>query len=485
MSSPSVTRLHISPLTPDLLPAVLGSRLVAIAQNVSYHQLQTFPENNYGYVDLPIKEAVAVKKKLHGAILRGQKMKIEEARQKKRKHLDDEPVEGTAGDGSPQSGKKSKKARKEKNVITGREVSPDRKIKRGWTEPEQAGRKEKKEKKSKKDPAASDRIPSKHTDKEELLFRTRVPENRLEAVTKTKDKKDKKAKGKTSEVVHEFDKHEAQPAFLRSAHAGQDNKKVAYVDGKGWVDEADNIVEPEPRNLRERRKAKLDKSAEPPKTIAIQTKGGTADTAEATVDQKKAGEDETSSEGSSPSTLPDPQTPSDGAKVGSSSQHPLEALFKKPQKPASSQDVAKPSLEISTGFAFFGGADDDDLEEEPDIPATPYTSQDVRSRGLRSAAPTPDTAHPSRFNSYSSAGKPGDDDASSDEHDTPRSLAGLGLVEEGSSLHESEVDAPQSDFVKQFWEKRGENNRAWKARRRTVLKEQRQRENRARRPKNW
>ena len=43
----------------------------------------------------------------------------------------------------------------------------------------------------------------------------------------------------------------------------------------------------------------------------------------------------------------------------------------------------------------------------------------------------------------------------------------------------------QRQFEKFFCENRGDNNRAWKARRRAVLKEKRQRENRARRPKMW
>lgn len=43
----------------------------------------------------------------------------------------------------------------------------------------------------------------------------------------------------------------------------------------------------------------------------------------------------------------------------------------------------------------------------------------------------------------------------------------------------------QSEFEKKFWENRGENNRAWKQRRRTVLKEKRQRENKVRKPRSW
>lgn len=40
------------------------------------------------------------------------------------------------------------------------------------------------------------------------------------------------------------------------------------------------------------------------------------------------------------------------------------------------------------------------------------------------------------------------------------------------------VDQAETEFAKWFWENRGDNNRAWKKRRREVAKEERQRENR-------
>ena len=93
MTAPTLTRLHVTPLDHDLLPAVLGSRLVKVAQNISFHQIQTFPESNYGYLELPSADAQALQKKLHNAILRGKKMKIEEARPKKRRHEEVEQAE--------------------------------------------------------------------------------------------------------------------------------------------------------------------------------------------------------------------------------------------------------------------------------------------------------------------------------------------------------------------------------------------------------
>ena len=74
------TRLYISPFTPELLPIVLAPSVLPTASNISFHSLQTFPERNYGFVDLPAMEATKVKKKLHGSILKGSKVKVEEAR---------------------------------------------------------------------------------------------------------------------------------------------------------------------------------------------------------------------------------------------------------------------------------------------------------------------------------------------------------------------------------------------------------------------
>ena len=66
-------RLHITPLSPELLSAVLASHTAHLADNISYHTLETFPENNYGYLELPPMEAEKLKKKLNGSILKSKK----------------------------------------------------------------------------------------------------------------------------------------------------------------------------------------------------------------------------------------------------------------------------------------------------------------------------------------------------------------------------------------------------------------------------
>lgn len=478
-------RLHITPLSPDLLHAVVGSKLLDSVSNVSYHTIQTSPENSYGYLDLPAMEAERIKKKLNGAILKGKKIKIEEARPRKRRRVEDTEEDHPKTEGLTET----KKARKERNVIDGHELPPDRKVKRGWTEAKQP-------KSTKKDKAKSSAAASKYSDKDELLFRTKLPRNRTDTVVGEKERgKTKRRTG--GSVVHEFEKSTAQPSFLRQDVGQRSKVNLEYVDGQGWVDEGGEVVEQESERAARLRRAISSSTTDDKKKTGQSDTNSESTSQESDEDSpgESGGEeeehrvnqndDETSSSGSSEESDSDPE--SERTAVVSESiaakepaeVHPLEALFKKPRKPTLS-DIAKPSLEVTTSFSFFESADGDDIEEETNVPGTPFSSQDVRSRGMRSAAPTPDTAHPSRFNSFGSTGLPGDEDI--EEEDKEGSPAGQDSLRKGPS------DTPsrkQSDFEKNFWANRGDNNRAWKLRRRTVLKEKRQRENKARRPKNW
>ncbi|CRG91439.1 hypothetical protein PISL3812_08487 [Talaromyces islandicus] len=150
--------------------------------------------------------------------------------------------------------------------------------------------------------------------------------------------------------------------------------------------------------------------------------------------------------------------------------HPLEALFKrKEQQPE----------EINAGFSFFGGNNDDIEDEDEDEirqptstePLTPFTRRDRLVRGVRSAAPTPDTAMRSQPKLLT--------DEDEDMEDLEDSY--LPITESSPSKTRDESVAPQpqeTDFAKWFWENRGDNNRAWKKRRRDAAKEKRQRDNR-------
>ncbi|KIW16670.1 hypothetical protein PV08_03858 [Exophiala spinifera] len=490
-------RLHITPLNPDLLPAVVGPKVIDLVSNVSYHTIQTFPENNYGYLDLPRMEAEKVKKKVNGAILKGKKIKIEEARPKKRLRLQDSAEEAP----KQAPAKKVKKSKKERNVINGYELPTDRKVKRGWTEANLS-------KASKKSKTSSSK--SKYSDKDELLFRTIVPPNKKENVEKEKKQKTKSKQKEGEHVVHEFKKSTAQPSFLRQNAGLGISSNLEYIEGRGWADSEGQIIEPEAERVSRQRRAQqaattIAKSKITQKAASsTSSSSGSEDDSLTDYDESKEHaqadhqlDDETSSSGSSSESDSDIETSehvSDGDTTGVSKDqaeplgtevHPLEALFKKPSKPPS-QDVAKPSLEVATSFSFFQSEGDDDGvdEDEMAVPLTPFSSQDVRTRGLRSAAPTPDSAHPSRFNSYGSSGLPGDEDEDVDEVEADQRAATY-EQEDRSKGPSVTLSRKQSEFEKKFWENRGDNNRSWKTRRRTVLKEKRQRENKARRPRNW
>ncbi|KAL2367652.1 hypothetical protein RJ035_000966 [Blastomyces gilchristii] len=585
MASADTTRLHISPLTPELLQSILRLAAVEAATDISYHSVQTFPENDYGFVNLPKMDAEKVVKKLNGTILKGKKLKIHEARPVKRPAPDADGHPDTAST-LPRSkpDKASKEQKTTDNIVDGHELPQGRHVKRGWTEP--AGQNKRSRKSDKKEEKRKSQS-SKYTEKPECLFRTTVPPNRSDVVKKKKkssEKKKKKDKINGDVVVHEFENLTTIPSFLRTGeNPPEESLTSEYVDGKGWIDRAGNVKEK--RVMKDRPKAKL---------LPLESKGvgeGKKGMMEKVVPQRPAhvevDSDETSSSSSSsessseeedsdseegeeadsglsstssssgnhsassspssesgeeeedeegeeedekvqsmnkehvkqtnntinttthPSILltpskdsPNPPATRKEKTPGQDSNpiqspavatevHPLEALFKRPAKRRGCSS-SKPPLEINTQFSFFDGGDDDDIEEEQDDhamttaehnrsyhylnigePQTPFTKQDLMSRTVRSAAPTPDTAAPSRSRFWDDD----DVDGRMDVDETEATLAtpSKNLTAAGEKKDE---EKNESDFAKWFWENRGDNNRAWKRRRREAAKEKRQRENR-------
>lgn len=498
-------RLHITPLDPDLLPIVLGPGLAKSAANTSYQSIDTFPESNYGFVDLPPQDAKKLITKMNGAILRGKKMKVEEARPKQRSS---ETVDDDKPSKAEKSRKKPRGERKEKEVLEGYELPADRKVKRGWTESKSEKSTSKKDNKPRDTKKAKSRAASKYTEKAELLFRTKLPPNK-EDLTTVKDKKSNK-RTTSDTVVHEFEKTAPQLSFLRNTTPA--GSAAEYVDNVGWVDSKGDVVEEEPPHLKRKRSAKLERlmidipSPKKPKVassalkeqpLTTPTSSNSSASAASDTREQVVPYDETSSSGtfSSSASATEPALGSShGDEHGRQSLqpppievvaapetppkvHPLEALFKKPRPPAG-HDAAKPSLEIETSFSFFTQAPEED-DELPPMPNTPFTSQDMYSRGVRSAAPTPDTAHPSRFASFAGAlaartQDPSDDESLNEADGTDR---------RGPNVQQPEK-RDESDFEKRFWAERGSNNRAWKASKRAALKEQRQKHNRLRGSRN-
>ncbi|KAH8433632.1 uncharacterized protein LDX57_011266 [Aspergillus melleus] len=512
--APTTKRLHITPFTPELLPSVLGASIRPLATEVSFHSIPTYPENNYGYVTLPAMEADKVKKKLNGSILKGRKFNVEEARSHKRSR-DETEADSPASDRKSTSDKKQKKKRKsEDNVLDGYELPSDRKVKRGWTESTQhkSERRKDEKKKGKDGKSSKSQAKSKYTEKSECLFRTNIPPNRQSPVEEKQEKQSKKKKKSAQDsVVHEFAKTVTYPSFLRSA-GDEAAPTSSFVEGKGWVDESGNIKEQVSDRIRkaEYKPGQVDgakqkgrsktspasresksKKAPPKNDASDESEDWTSSSGDTSSDDESISSSSSDSESSSSGdeidahTKPETsaETHNDGpadsdAKVdgGQTSAkmteesltqevHPLEALFKRPA-PGSAEP--KPQPEPTAQFSFFGQDDIESEEEteEPAAPQTPFTKNDLQSRGLRSAAPTPDTALFNRAVNWNrDQVEPMDTDDEPYTTTTPVPKAGAGSKEE-------------SDFTKWFWENRGDNNRAWKKRRRDVAKEQRQRENR-------
>ncbi|KAI9934416.1 hypothetical protein ASPWEDRAFT_43825 [Aspergillus wentii DTO 134E9] len=524
----TTTRLHITPLTPDILPSVLPASIRPLASEISFHAIPTFPENNYGYVTLPNMEADKIKKKLNGSILKGKKFKVEAARPHKR-HRDEEGDEEVVPDPKPASEKSSKKSKKRKaedTVVDGYELPSDRKVKRGWTESSSTKKEKRKEekKKEKDEKKAKPQPKSKYTEKEECLFRAKLPPNKI-AIDKKQEKQSKKKKNPTNEsVIHEFANTVTHPSFLRS-EGEEATPTSTFEEGKGWVDDSGNVKEAPSDRIRndqyrpgkvagakeKRKSAKIsvsEKESKPSKSKGKRSTKNIESSDESEEDWTSSSgsssdEDTAGSESDEDSTNLSDESSSDDEKdpdpkAGKSSDptpaaptqpeasidqnetsmeadndsspkevHPLEALFKRPAPDSSEK---KPAVEAPNAqFSFFGQDDIESEEEEPTKPTepqTPFTKKDMQFRGLRSAAPTPDTGLVGRNINWNASGEEDAMDMDDEVYtNTP--------VPKSTTVQREE-----SDFTKWFWENRGDNNRAWKKRRRDAAKEQRQRENR-------
>ncbi|KAF9880442.1 hypothetical protein CkaCkLH20_02396 [Colletotrichum karsti] len=565
------TRLHVTPFDQDLLKLVVPSASLPKARNISYHTIETFPEKRFGFVELPEADAEKVKKRLNGSVLKGVKMKIEKARPEEN-YL---PVPGEEEESGKKRKKKSKeqeegtkkKRKRDHNVVEGVELR-DRKVKRGWTVPEEAKIREKKskkdkEKKEKKDKHKKREERSKYTDKEECLLKTKLPA-KLPA-TKPADADDddepKKRKKKSREVViHEFEKTTKFPTFLKATKpAPAESLTAEFVEGKGWIDAQGNVIEsekirktataPVPESEAPKKKKKPAKApTPPPQDDDTTSSSGTSSEDDTSSDDssddeeevkakpvtpaKKAPEtskpapkpvddDDTSSSGTSsddsssdsdsddemedadkvvaPLVLDSPlaalkaadasrprsagsnvsltikiPTPSTPAKV-----HPLEALYKRPKPDENS--TPQPHKEAEP-FSFFGGGDNDDLEEEDaaptsQMPMTPFTEQEFAWRNIRSAAPTPDTAHPNRTKPFWAIGAEADEE---EEDEATQQEIEATLNAEQNAVEGEGSGVPAGEFQKWFWENRRNLNQSWMKRRKTAAKEKRHRDNKSR-----
>ena len=505
-------RLHITPFSKSLAQFVQLAYPSIPPESISYHTLETFPENSYGYLELAPMEADRLKKKLNGSILKGKRLRIEHAHPQKR-GLDPELDNEDSASSSRAETKGSKRARR--SDLQGYELTSERKVKRRWTEPGKGKRP------NSLDNSVSPSVASKYTDKSECLFRVQALPNKKNSVsglaTKEQDRHSKRKKGT---IIHEFGNSAIQPSFIREeTGVGDVGAAAEYIDGKGWVDKDGNIIEEaskrqlrsrnhtgEPQMARILLKSTTSTVAQASTTNGrVSSTGGDEDQDEpgnsrsktptnevslaevqdstealsgrasssatsssgtqSESEQEEVGEPERELKASASDSSDKIQDGPDGIPTTNTTLHPLEALFKRPNQAASQTSGRRP-LEIKTTFNFF------EPDDEQTVPQTPFTTRDLQLRGLRSAAPTPDTALPTR-RFFADSSSPSSITDVEDGADLVRPSDG------GTQPQEPKRDG-ESEFATWFWKNRGENNRAWKRRRREAMKEKRQSENRQR-----
>lgn len=269
-TEPATIRLHIVPLTPETTASLIPESVLdkAIGQSLSYHTIQTFPENSYAFINLPKDQADKLKKRLNGSVFRGVKVRVEEARpetwathpepegnmedvesaKRARKEEKKEKMKRSKAEGEP---KVKKRKKGEAGILQGIELPEGRKVQRGWIKPavptgvsaKYAGK------------ASSSAKKIEDESKRECLFKTPLPPNKAtpkdekgKDKEEKKEKKDKK-KRKREVVIKEFKNNTKFPQFLRVSQLDKDQaaEKMAseYVEGVGWVNAKGDVVEEE------------------------------------------------------------------------------------------------------------------------------------------------------------------------------------------------------------------------------------------------
>lgn len=535
-------RLYISPLNARLLPTVLPPSLLQQASNISYHTIETFPEKDYGYVDLPEIEADRLRKKLNGSVLKGSKMRAEVARHHQSATESEQGLPMDSEIIPSNTSRKGKSKARMEGVIPGHELPTGRKVKRGWTEPSSSDVKPTKRRKDTVDKKKKSRTAS-LTGEAECLFKTTLLPN----VPSADDTKAGRAKKRTKRdsnrelIVHEFANTTKHASFLRD-ESGAEGKKTAseYVEGQGWIDEDGNTIEAEPKKQQTRKKAE-ETSKETMDSKPRRSRRSSkleVPVVEVTRPGSKNMKGEPNEE----------ETSSSGTSSDSESESEVKSAEQSPPARKSTRASARNARTKSNGLGISAAGDDEVEVDRIDrlsitrSSATPPPSQEAHPI----SAPTTNEIHPlealfkrpnnaashtpkkpnlevsTSFNlsnpgieegegtsvlipqtpftqqdirqrrQRSAAPTPdtaapgktfGDmwadtSDISDVDEDDEQEDATAGKTEDISTGAKDEK--PESEFSKWFWEHRGETNRAWKRRRREAVKEKRQKDKKER-----
>lgn len=537
-------RLYISPLNATLLPIVLPQPLLQQASSISYHTIQTTPENNYGYLDLPEMEADKLKKKLNGSLLRGKKLRVELARQKK-----DTPVCKTGlpidSELTPSNTSRRGDGKTwEEGVIRGYELPTERKVKRGWTEPASSEAKPMKQRKDRTEKKSKQKTSS-LTGKAECLFKTTLQPNAPKSDDSKQGNAKKRKRGDSNHevLVHEFANTTRHASFLRDESGAEDRKTASeYLEGKGWIDEDGNIVEAEPKNRqttanvgeaskemadskrrRSRRSSKLELplvEVTAPKLQRIKSEPIDDETTSSGSSSDTESESEVESlEKPAPTRKPTRASvrkakikSNDGLGISNAENSVVEvdrverlSITRSSATPPSVQDQhgtsAPAAAEVHPLEALFKRPNNaaSHTPKKPNLEVSTsfnFSDPEVDEGGSQSLLmpQTPFTQQDIRQRRQRSAA-PTPDTAAPGK--TFGDLwAGTSDVSDADEEDEKEDTAagkteeastgskeekPESEFSKWFWEHRGETNRAWKKRRREAAKEKRHKDNKERR----
>ncbi|PHH66538.1 hypothetical protein CDD81_7013 [Ophiocordyceps australis] len=464
--SADFVRLHITPLDAELLSTYLSPTLLQLARNISFHVPETWPEKRFGFVELPQPEATKLRKKLHGSIFKGARVRIEVARsQTWQKRLNRSESSAScdyhANSNQPQPVKRQKK---EAGVLEGVRLE-GRKVVRGWTEPLDTKIRSKRSKDAARERVRGDKkrsLPaSKYTDNEECLLRLKLPPCSSSTMSDSSVRSGYKKHTRSTITIHEFEHTTRYPSFLKvdpPLNYGQ--PAAEYIQGKGWVAPDGSVIEEaraytkkkiEPQVTVESSAASSDagldngtasssKSVSAPQDQDFDHKINTANDASraacaCTYESKETGSTACHDEAhcraaSSHVKLDDPQRPQSSSlpstnlsiaipSLSSPSTtkpvHALEALYKRNKIDSAGQ---KNQIEP---FHFFDSSNggDDEMEYLGASYATPLTPRADRDRrSIRSSAPTPDTAKPSeRRIFWSKTGFEGEEEDKEEEHD--------------------------------------------------------------------
>ncbi|GAM84107.1 hypothetical protein ANO11243_020990 [Dothideomycetidae sp. 11243] len=525
-STSARVRLHLTPFTPAILDSILPAAKRPLATAVTFHKTQSDPDRGFGYLELPADEATKLRNKLHGATLRGQKMAIEKARPEKRKALHSAD---SAPEQEPPRKKKASKKSKSLDEIAGVELPADRKVKRGWTDASARGDKDKKKPGTSREKSRytdKDELLFRRGAKQPITKASDKSDTRTK--TKTKSDKNEKRVIHEFETTAKFPTFLKQQQTKRKGGPLTFVDGQGWVDEEGNVIEAvkptrrrsgpttrvspispvgsalgiQGIAAETTSTVVAAAEASASESSSEASSSSSSEFDSDSDSAEevtavsiSSADSSESESEESDSDSDDGSAAESTSTPEEAAssksqpaisKAHAASQaaismpsppqpttttsepkpspaqavHPLEALYKR--RPADAPRLAP----IQTDFSFFGSGDGDEtLQSSTGPPQTPFTARDLRYRGLRSAAPTPDTAVANRrfFSGFASSRIGGEvENADEDDEDVD--------AEKVQASVETTERPPRSALIDDFYAHRSELNSSWKSRRRETHK---------------